>query len=261
MKTVAITIALNAKEHIINQTAPYIFDEWIIVEGASESLFCTKWCKEMPSEYHINGHSVDGTAEAIRELQNDRGIMSKIIHIEPKGLWKGKVAMFNAALDIINEPCYLWQVDADEVWKESSVVGTNQMVDHLGYDGASFMCNYHLPEGMIVRGTWGESTVDGYHRMWKYRPGSKFISHEPPRIEGATKIMHHKFTPRFDHYSYFYESDVIFKSKWYSMHENIYEGWKEIVEGKVQLPCGIDRLFKNPNLPQHWRQDSFITYA
>lgn len=260
MKTVAITIALNAEKHIIRQSAPYIFDEWIIVEGASESLFCTKWCKEMPSEYHNNGASIDDTAGAI-ELQKKYKTDCKITHIKPNGLWKGKVAMFNAALELIKEPCYLWEVDADEVWNKTSVIGTNNMIENLGYDGASFMCNYYLPNGLIVRGTWGESTIDGYHRMWKYKPGSKFLSHEPPRLEGATKIMHHKFTPRFNHYAYYLEEDVIFKSKWYSMHENIYEGWKEIVEGKVQLPCSIDRLFKNPNLPAAWRQDSFITYA
>ncbi len=262
MKTVAITIALNAERHLNLQTLHTIVDKWIIVEGASESTFCTSWCNTMPQEYHDNGASVDGTSKAIESIKNQIAYLDlecEVIHIKPNGLWPGKVNMFNEALKHIDEECYLWEVDADEVWQYDQIHNTNKMVSNLGYHGAAFMCNYYLSKNIIVRGTWGESTIHGYNRMWMYKPGMKFLSHEPPRLSGATKILHHRLTPRFNHYSYYHEEDVIFKSKWYKMHENIHEGWTNITSGKVQLPCSIESLFRR-QVPEDWK-DTIITYS
>ena len=258
MDRVAISIVLNAKHHLIDQARviPQIVDKWIIVEGASQSTFCTSWCGSMPSEFHNNGYSVDGTTEFLTKLaSNDK----RVTYIPPvNGLWNAKVSMFNEALKHVTEKCYLWEIDIDEYWNEEKLFYSELILENLGADIGAFCCDYLLSDNVIVRGAWGEATTHGYHRLWKYTPGSLFTSHEPPRLQNTSKVVPQQLMPRFKHLSYYYNQDVLFKSKWYGNHQNIYDGWKSIIDGSTKLPCGIDKLFRAA-VPQDW-QNTIITY-
>lgn len=233
------------------------FDKVIFVEGASESTFCTSWCKEMPSTYHKDGHSIDGTLEHIKAASSNNPDIIKVV--TTNGLWNGKMNMFNEAIKHITEPCYLWQIDVDEYWKVNQLSAAEKILDNTGADVGTFNCDYMLSNDVIVRGTWGESSVEGYTRLWKYQPGRKFIAHEPPIIEGSKMRVPPKFMPRFMHLSYFYEEDVKFKSQWYGGHENVYTNWCKIKDGSIKLPCGIDSLFGRP-VQAAWK-DTIVTYA
>jgi len=254
----AISIVLNGEEHLQRQLFNYtetMFDKWIIVHGASKNVFCTKWCREMPERYHNNGKSVDGTTETLATMQNEH---DNIVVVEKDGLWDGKVEMFNKALEHVTEDCWLWQLDIDEYWREGQLDGAEKTLDHLGADVGAFACDYLLSDDIIVRGTWGESVQHGYRRLWKYQPGRKFLSHEPPKIEGETAQCPTHLLPRFKHLSYYDEADVKFKAAWYGNHENIYEGWYDIVKGNTKLPCKVEDLFRN-EVPADWR-NTIITY-
>lgn len=262
MKRIAISIVLNGEHHLKNQIFDsYIFDEWIFVEGASQNTFCTSWCNSIPSEYHTNGTSVDNTIKVLEEYQEYYSKTSdkKITILRPSGLWNGKLEMFNTALATIKEPCYLWEVDIDEYWDPYQIINAEKLMENTKADSASFACNYLLTDQIIVRGEWGESPGHGYRRLWKFQPGMKFLSHEPPVLEGCTRILSPFLTPRFEHLSYYYEKDVIFKSKWYGKHEKIHEGWKNIVKGRQVLPCKVSALFLREDLPKDW-SESIITY-
>lgn len=262
MKRIAISIVLNAEHHIKNQIFDsYIFDHWIFVEGATSNTFCTSWCNAMPSEYHSNGTSIDNTVRLLEQYQDYYSKTSdkKITIIKPSGLWNGKLEMFNKALELINEPCYLWEIDIDEYWEPNQIINAERLLENTKADSASFACNYLLTDQIIVKGEWGESPGHGYRRLWKFEPGRKFLSHEPPVLEGCNKILPPALTPRFDHLSYYYEQDVRFKSKWYGKHDKIYEGWTKIVNNQQLLPCKISALFLRNDLPQDWMQ-SIITY-
>jgi hypothetical protein len=233
-------------------------DKWVFVEGATKSMNCTSWCGDMPSTYHnSDGTSVDGTTEFLSSLAKHSN--GKIIHIKPNGLWQGKVEMFNTALSHLNEPCYLWEIDSDEYWTKSQMNLAEHLVENTKADTAAFACDYLLSDDIIVRGEWGESPGHGYRRLWKYQPGMKFLSHEPPVLSGCTRILPPRFTPKFLHKSYYFEKDVLFKSKWYGKHEQVYDNWKKIVTGEILLPVSVSALFGRNDLPKDW-MESIITY-
>ena len=255
---IAISIILNGAHHLEKQIENGItdsVDKWIIVHGASKNTKCTSWCKEMTSKYHSNGKSVDASA---RMLQLYKNKYHNIEVIEKEGLWDGKVDMFNAALEHVTEDCWLWQIDIDEYWNKAQMDGAEAVLDNVGADVGTFACDYLLSDDIIVRGTWGESIQHGYRRLWKYEPGRKFLSHEPPIIEKEKTQCPTHLLPRFKHLSYYYYSDVKFKAAWYGNHENIFEGWQDIVSGKTKLPCRIEDLFKKP-VSNDWK-NTIITY-
>lgn len=267
-KRVAICIVFNGHNHLRNQfgltglevgrpMGGFIFDQVIFVEGASKSTFCTSWCKSMPEKYHSNGHSVDFTLQHLKQAESVYPDKVKVITTE--GLWDGKVSMFNEAVKLIKEPCWLWQVDVDEYWKNSQLDSAETILTNLGADVGAFSCDYMLSDDVILRGNWGESDKQGYTRLWNYQPGRKFLAHEPPVIEGSQRMVPPMLMPRFKHLAYYYEQDVKFKSEWYGDHEHVYENWKAIKQGKISLPCSIDRLFGKP-VQKAW-QDTIITYA
>lgn len=262
---VGISIVFNGAHHLIGTSTysqmnrlPHFLDKWIIVEGASSSTFCTSWCKAMPDEYHKNGASTDNTLDILERAQKV-ACNAEIVIIPANGLWNGKVEMFNRALQEVKHDCYLWQVDIDEYWTKQKMEHAETILTNLKASTASFHCDYLITPDIIVRGTWGEATKTGYIRLWDYKVGNKFLSHEPPVIQNHNTCVPPHIMPRFTHLSYFYEKDVLFKSKWYTDHENIHTGWKEIVSGKVQLPARIDALFKKP-VQEAWK-DTIITYV
>ena len=87
-------------------TARGIKWKWHVREGVSKPSHCTSWCRTIPP-----GMSKDGTHEYIT------GTLWRHPNCDVKGknLWDGKVSMFNDALDRVNEPCILMQIDADAV--------------------------------------------------------------------------------------------------------------------------------------------------
>lgn len=257
---VAISIVLNGEHHLKKQTVQMLagFDKWIIVEGASKNTFCTSWCNDMPEKYHKDGHSTDGTIKYITDTLQKYQHGPEIVLVQTDGFWDGKTAMFNAALKHIDRPCYLWQVDIDEYWDKWQLENAEKILENTGTDVGLFCCDYLLSHDVIVKGDWGESLKHGYKRLWKYQPGRKFLSHEPPRIEGEGKALPPAYMPRFLHKSYYYRKDVEFKAAWYGKHENILEGWSDIVEGNTKLPCNIDQLFRN-EIPEYWK-NTIITY-
>tara|TARA_R110000824_G_scaffold205858_1_gene390794 strand:+ start:2036 stop:2815 length:780 start_codon:yes stop_codon:yes gene_type:complete len=255
----AISIILNGMHHLPQQSKiiPLLFDKWIIVEGASKSNLCTSWCNDMPEEFHNNGSSVDGTVAFLKRLEEEQDNVEVYF---ASGLWGGKVSMFNYGIQNSNpEDGHLWEIDIDEYWEHNQINNSEKLLKNTQHSCAKFSCNLPLNEEIIVRGAWGESTVEGYKRLWKYKKGSRFLSHEPPCLENEGNCLPPNLTPRFTHLSYYYEDQVKFKAKWYRGHEYIYEGWKEIITGKVQLPCGVDRLFKKPIMNSNW-ENTIITY-
>ena len=255
----AISIVLNGAHHLERQINDYrldtYVDKWIIVHGASKNTKCTSWCKEIPDTYHKDGKSVDSTSQKLLELKQAN---EHIIIVEKDGLWDGKVDMFNAALEHVTEDCWLWQIDIDEYWTRAQMNGAETILDNLGADVGTFACDYMLTNDIIVRGSWGECSQTGYRRLWKYQPGRKFLYHEPAVIEGEKSCCPTQLLPRFKHLSYYDEIDVRFKAAWYGNHENIFEGWSDIVSGKTKLPCNVQALFRT-EVPQDWK-NTIITY-
>lgn len=226
----AFTIVLNGIKHLENWAEENAtnFDLWVIVEGAVDPVSCTSWCKPIPEQYVVNGGSVDGTREFIDDLADQH---NNVVVISKDELWKGKIEMVRAAIDAIkarNIPYdYLWQIDVDEYWSLEQLEEAEYDLQKAGGTSLTFLTDCILyannEYALIVQGDWGEGYDMNFRRLWKYHSGLKFMSHEPPRIEGDVRNI---FTnkPRPLHLSYFYPEDISFKSEFYKDHEGCLKG-------------------------------------
>lgn len=246
MKRAAFTIILNGLHHLQhNDYAEYLaknLDLWIIVEGAAKNQGSTRWCKEMPIEWHKDGHSIDGTIEYLEDLSKKYDNFHIVAHDE---FWESKDHMVNMAILTLKKygerfnPCYLWQIDCDEQWTVKQMIEAEQMLDRQQAKTGMFLCNYYVGAELLAVGEWGEGIKLPYRRLWRWE-GEWFYTHEPPVLNGGNgkEVL---LPQKFNHYAYYFEQDVKFKDAWYSGHEGIYERWKELQKETI-FPQPISRL-------------------
>lgn len=191
---------------------------WTVVEGAAAPENCTSWCAPMPP-----GLSTDGT----REYLDSVSMFDRRVVLLRSACWHGKAAMFNAACELIQEPGLLWQVDSDEIWSLDQIVKMRDMFrNDPKRNSARFFCRYFVgPDIAITSRNCGNNTGYEWNRVWKVKPGVRFISHEPPKLEAIEENpFTHKETEEaglvFDHFAYATEAQVAFKEKYYGSENN-----------------------------------------
>lgn len=242
MKKVAFTIVLNGLPFIKKQAEiiPQVFDEWYIVEGATTPILDTGWCKPIPEKFYSNNFlSNDGTTEFLDTISSD-----KIKIIRKEELWNGKVEMCNSFMDKI-ENCILMQFDADEIWNINTL---NEVLDYASknnhFDGMVFKCNYFVGPDLITVGEncYGNNSYE-WHRLWKIKNKTYWISHEPPRIKGCVNFLTKEFTKEkawiFDHYAYTLEAQLEFKENFYN-YSGAVNHWKNLQRAQ-DLPCKLNK--------------------
>lgn len=199
---------------------------WHIVEGPASSAACTSWCQRQTARY-----SEDGTHEFLQLLWKHPRI-----RISGKVMWEGgKVQMVNHALDQIKEECVLLQCDADEIWQAWQL---DRLVEIFEKDPASgsaqFVCRYFLGVNILsaTRHTYGNKP-DEWLRAWRFTPGDKFLSHEPPNLH--QRNPGHRINPEwleaeglvFDHYSWAFPNQVAYKEQFYGYRRAL-EYWSSL---------------------------------
>lgn len=214
------------------------FDYWIVVEGLALPGGSTGWCNYLD----LPARSDDGTHEFMTAFSKQ---YPHVIYCSPDTAWTSKDNMVNEAVKIaklITDQCYLWQVDADEIWTAEDLHDAEAALTESGKTVAAFhfnqmLCKTFDGRQLIGCGEWG----GGYNtRLWKWH-GEKFVSHEPPVLQGQSDVLH--LPQRYDHYSYFFEQDVVFKSKYYSGHQYVYRNWKMLQTYTGTLPLPFTSLF------------------
>lgn len=234
------TIIYNGLHHLKHKGyAEYLasnVDLWVIADGLAGNSGSTSWCKNLEGS-----SSDDGTIEYIQELQKKH---PNIILETRDKKWASKDEMINRAVEIVRshtKRCYLWQVDCDEQWTaEMMTLSELALIEANGKTGC-FHANYYLGESLRAFGTWGEGVGYPYNRLWNWE-GEYFLKHEPPTLlrgNGKTVLLPYKF----EHYAYYFDKDVEFKSRYYSGHEKIYENWKKLNKGHIRVPCELKTLF------------------
>lgn len=220
------------------------FDYWIVIEGLASPNDSTSWCKDLK----LSPRSTDGTHEFMESLSRSN---TNVIYHSPGQNWRSKDAMVNEAVMITrllapDNKCYLWQVDADEIWTSEQLDVAESELSESNLKAGAFQFNHYLcktDDGrqLIGVGEWGS----GYNiRLWKWR-GERFISHEPPRIEGQNASL--SLSPKYEHYAYYFEQDVVFKSMYYGGHEQVYKGWLSLQKYRGELPVEVSMLFGAKN--------------
>lgn len=214
-----------------------MFDKWVIVEGFSKNGGSTSWCNNI----HLPYNSKDGTIEFLENFKNK--YPEKIIFYKANKYWLSKDQQVNKCLELLKgfENNWLWQIDIDEQWElEDLINAENNLEKNDKVCGAfkfiHYLCKNYKGNQLIGKGSWG----DNYHnRLW-YWTGKKFKSHEPPIIFGQEKIIN--LDQIYNHYSYYFEEDVIFKTKYYKGYGQLYLNWKKLQKIKYDYPINLKHL-------------------
>jgi len=239
----AFTIIFNGKHHLLHNNyykrLIESFDHWIIAEGASGNTGSTSWCRKIPHKYHKGGSSVDGTLEFVQKLSHD---YPNVHVIQNEGFWANKDHQVNECVKKIREftpDCYLWEIDCDEQWKIEDIKESEKLLKENEAKTGLFLSNFYVGRKLLAVGEWGEGRKLPYRRLWDWK-GENFQSHEPPILEGSNgkEIL---LPAKFDHYAYFFEKDVEFKSCFYGGHDNIHQRWKSLQKEK-NFPQPISKL-------------------
>jgi len=225
---------------------------WIVVEGVADAVNCTSWCAKIPPRL-----SNDGTTEYLRHLCAKD---SRVTHIT-QPIWNGKVSMCNAALALIREPCLLWQVDSDELWEAGTIehvarLFLSELLSELNC--AYFHCRYFVGPDRYIQiraNSFGNHDAYEWKRVWRFRPGMTFLTHEPPSIIGFhEKPMVQSFMDsegcRFTHMAYATRKQMEFRAHYYAgstnpnanLWMNCVEGWERLQAVK-EFPVKLNQFF------------------
>jgi hypothetical protein len=226
MKLHILTLVLNGMPWIAGQWANIVrcgVDyHWHVVEGAAANVKDTAWCRRIEPQY-----SKDGTGEFLSGLHAN----PRVTHYR-RAMWDGKVEMCNAACAEMKEPGVLLQMDSDEIWTHGQIAA---MVNVLkkGQTHAFFWCRYFFGPDIVMttHNCYANNPRQEWKRLWRFEPGMKFRTHEPPVMDGEGDAAEHSATEGmglvFDHYGYALEKQVAFKEEYYGYADAVRQ-WRKL---------------------------------
>lgn len=255
------TIVLNGMPFVeahIHEMLKLPFDwHWHIVEGVASLSHDTAWSAarggRIDASFHRNGLSNDGTSEYLDGLA--RAHPSRVtLYRKPDGaLWDGKIDMVRAPLADIREECLLWEIDVDEIWTATMFARMrDKFIDEPDRSAAYFLC-YFFFKNLVVSSanTYGNHLAYEWLRAWRFRPGDRWLSHEPPRLcrrsgDGSSWVdlatlnpFTHGETLRdglvFRHYAYVLPAQLRFKEIYYGYRDALAQWERLPAEGPVRL--------------------------
>lgn len=207
--------------------------QWTIVEGAAMNVKDTAWMRRQPARL-----SADGTSQFLDTISLNPNIT---VIRNPK--WEGKAAMCNAALDTFKNPGVLMQIDSDELWNAEQLRTIFELFEDDSTLGkCAFSCRYFV--GPNIRTT---DDVDWW-RAWRYLPGDKFVTHEPPvMFVGRGRAESRQCTAQlglvFDHPSWLLPKHVAQKEELYgARYKGALEGWRRL-QVNEKFPIKLKEFF------------------
>lgn len=236
---VALTIILNGNRHLLHNyywlQMVDMFDLWVIVEGVAKNSGSTSWCNTLPDNCHLNHRSNDNTTELIDSIASSNTKVKIVRTLD--GPWESKDDQVNAGIHEIlkyTNKAFLWQVDIDEQWTPEQLKIAEQELEQGGGKTGYFLSNYYVGPNQVALGEWGEGRSGPYRRLWDWK-GELFETHEPPKLVGKNGpgLL---LTPRFNHYAYYFDTDVKFKEIYYQGYNGLYDRWVKVQENRGILP-------------------------
>lgn len=262
-----LTIVLNGEPFIryhieVFKQLPFKW-HWHIVEGVAELKHDTAWSLQLggriTDKIHRNGRSHDGTTEYLDELAREYPENITVYRKPEDVFWDGKREMVNEPLFNINEECLLWQVDADELWTIEQICTARQIfVDNPDKTAAFYWCWYFVGENLIIntRNCYTQNPQLEWLRTWRYKPGSVWVAHEPPRLAeplsngqwrdvATVNPFLHEETEHlgliFQHFAYVTPDQLQFKEQYYG-YKNAVSQWMEL-QVQTKFPVLLREYF------------------
>lgn len=255
------TIVLNGDPFIryhldVFRSLPFRW-HWHVVEGVASLVRDTAWSiaggGRVESTWHADGVSIDGTTAYLDEVAAAEPESITLYRKRHGQFWNGKREMVSAPLERIREECLLWQVDADELWTSEQIVAVRDLfLDQPERTAAYYWCDYFMsPEAVVAtRYNYAANPRDEWLRTWRYHPGDRWLTHEPPILGRRRRVASvdlgyadpflHDETEAvgavFQHFAYATEEQVRFKESYYG-YTGAVEAWKGLREA-VQQAAG-----------------------
>lgn len=261
LKVHFFTLVLNGmpliKGHIDEMLKLPFEWHWHIVEGIAALNHDTAWSRAFGGRadetLHRNGLSNDGTSEYLDHLVESYPDRISLYRAPRGRAWDGKVEMVRAPLANINEECLLWQIDVDESWTADQIARMRQkFIEDPDRTAAFFLCHYFVKNLVITTAnTYGNHLDYEWLRVWRFRPGDHWLSHEPPRLcrrlddsgiwtdLASINPFAHGETLRdnlvFRHLAYVLPQQLRFKEIYYG-YKSAFQQWQDLpVAGPVHL--------------------------
>jgi hypothetical protein len=248
-------IVLNSEPFLrYNLRALYPFaHEIIVVEGAVESAAPLATA---------DGHSRDGTLETLHRFKAEEDPENKLQIITREGLWDEKDAMSQAYAARATGD-YLWQIDSDEFYRADDMQAVIEMlravptITAVSFKMKTFWGSLHY----WVDGWFLRRGNDIYHRLFKWGPGYRYVTHRPPTvhnergqdlrtlhwIDGNTLASKGIF---LYHYSLLLPKQVLEKSTYYGKAFPEISGdmdWAENGFMRLKRPFHVHNVYRYPS--------------
>ena len=153
----------------------------IVVEGA---------CPKSEQSATRDGHSVDGTLEALQRFKADEDVEDKVIIVtaedegHPSGFWPGEKDEQSRAYAKRATGDWLWQIDIDEFYraedleKVCTLLCGDPTITALSFFETSFWGGF----GYYVDGPFLRQSYSHFHRVFRWAPGYTYQTHRPPTV-------------------------------------------------------------------------------
>ena len=193
--------------------------ELIVVEGA---------CQSAASLATADGHSTDGTLEALERFKAEEDPQGKVQVVRRDGFWSEKDEQSQAYAERASGD-YLWQVDIDEFYHPADMRSVVEMlhadpeITAVSFEQITFWGGFdYVADGWYLR-----RGAKFYHRLFKWGPGYRYVTHRPPTVNdpsgrdlrGVKWIPGRELSRRgilLHHYSLVFPGQVMEKCAYYN---------------------------------------------
>jgi hypothetical protein len=228
--------------------------EIIVVEGAVESAAAIAT---------QDGHSIDGTLEALHRFKTEEDPENKLTIITKEGFWHEKDAMSQAYAERATGD-YLWQVDSDEFYhagdmrKVLKLLRDDPAITSLSFRQISFWGGFNY----YTDGRFLSKIFPDIHRVFKWGADYRYITHRPPTVHDPQgrnlrklKWLDGAFWDRHEvrmyHYSLIFPLQVTRKAHYYKQATwtgaGDAENWARDVYFGLKYPYRVHNVYQHPS--------------
>jgi hypothetical protein len=225
-----------------------------------------------------DGHSTDGTLDALRRFKDEEDPLDKLEIVTRDGFWPKtdelghhRTAQSRAYAERATGD-YLWQVDIDEFYRADdmarvlAVLRSNPAITAVSFLQRTFWGRprYEVDGWPLRRG------ANVYHRLFRWGPGYKYVTHEPPTVldcEGRELRSLEWLRPDARELKgiYMYHYSLLFPWQ-VEQKTRVYRGekpdscagiidWAEHAYFKLDHPYRVHNLYKSPSWLHRYRGD------